>query len=97
MEIKLEQNEHKGRVVVEVGGRPKGAMTFNLVGLSLLIIDHTEVDQTLQGQGIGRAMLDKIVTMARTEGKKILPLCPFAKAEFMRDSMIADVWKKSKK
>ena len=66
-------------------------MTFNITGASMIIIDHTEVDDSLRGKGVGRMLLDRIVVRAREKGWKILPLCPFAKSQFDKDPSIADV------
>lgn len=48
----------------------------------LWIIDHTYVDDKYRGQGIAGKLVATIVDEARTNDKKIIPLCPFAKREF---------------
>ena len=45
----------------------------------VLTIDHTLVDPSLKGQGIGQKLVMKVVELAREENKKIIPVCPFAK------------------
>ena len=55
------------------------------------IIDHTDVDDSLRGEGVGRQLLNALVDWARSTGTKVLPLCPFAKAQFDKDPAIQDV------
>jgi predicted GNAT family acetyltransferase len=54
-------------------------------------IDHTEVDESLRGQGIARKLTLAAVDWARKSGVKLVPICPFAKAVFDRDPSIHDV------
>lgn len=57
----------------------------------LWIIDHTYVDKSYQGQGIATKLVATLVDEARKNGKKIIPLCPFAKKEFDRKPEYSDV------
>ena len=66
-------------------------MTFSKAGERLVIIDHTEVPDAFRGQGVGQALVARGVADARAAGKKILPLCPFAAAQFRRHQEWADV------
>lgn len=59
----------------------------------LLIIDHTYVDASYRGQGIAERLVKAVVDKARSEGYKIIPLCPFAKREFERQDTYKDVLK----
>ena len=38
-----------------------------------------------------KALLGALVDWARTTGTKVVPLCPFAKAQFDKDASIRDV------
>ena len=66
-------------------------MTFSKAGAGLIIIDHTEVPAAFRGQGVGQALVARGVADARAAGKKILPLCPFAAAQFRRHPEWADL------
>lgn len=66
-------------------------MTYSRTSATLIIIDHTDVDPSLKGQGIGRQLLDALVAWARETGTKVMPLCPFANAQFAKDPAIRDV------
>jgi len=68
-------------------------MTYSIASSELIIIDHTMVDISLKGQGVGKKLLLSIVEKARKEDFKILPLCPFAKSLFNKLDDIKDVLK----
>ncbi len=89
-QIKLEDGGSKGRYVFhdDVGA---AEMTFSRVNPRLIIIDHTEVDDSLRGRGVGQALVLRAVEDARANDFRILPLCPFAAAQFRRHPDWADV------
>lgn len=91
MQVQRDESETKGRVFVGDAQDPTAEMTYSRAGDGLIIIDHTHVDDSLRGQGVGRILLDTIVEDARTRGLKILPLCPYAKAQFNKDPSLRDV------
>lgn len=91
LRIEREENERKGRFVLYDQDEFAGEMTYTWAGTSKFIIDHTYVDGKFRGKKYGQMMLAKAIEFAREKGVKILPLCPFAKAQFEIDSTIADV------
>jgi len=91
MEIIHKEFENKGAFMAQSEGKRAGEMTYSKAGEKLIIIDHTEVDSAFGGQGVGKKMVLAAVDFARENQIKILPLCPFAKAAFDKDSSIQDV------
>ena len=79
MEIKHEETESKGSFYVEKGGERVAEMTYSKAGASRIIIDHTEVNKSLRGEGVGESLVEKGVKFARENNLKVVPLCPFAK------------------
>ncbi len=69
-------------------------MTWSNAGSEIMIIDHTFVDSAYRGQGLAEKLVAAGVEVARNEGKKIIPLCPFAKKEFDEKTEYADVLRK---
>ena len=62
-------------------GSKVASMHYVHTGQTMIIIDHTEVDESLQGQGVGRKLLDATAEYARKNRYKILATCPYAKAQ----------------
>jgi predicted GNAT family acetyltransferase len=91
-QITLEETGSKGRYVYRVDGA-EAELTFSKAGEGMIIIDHTGVPDAFRGQGIGLRLVERAVQGARQAGKKILPLCPFAAAQFRRHPEWADVLK----
>jgi predicted GNAT family acetyltransferase len=91
MEILHSDNGKKGAFYVEKGGDRLAEMTYTWAGEGMFIIDHTEVSETLKGQGVGAKLVAEAVNLARKLQVKILPLCPFAKSVFDKTAEYADV------
>jgi predicted GNAT family acetyltransferase len=91
MEIKFEESESKGAFYTDEMGERLAEMTFSKAGNKLLIIDHTEVSETLKGKGTGKQLVAAAVEYARRNGVKIIPLCPFAKSVFDKTPDFKDV------
>ena len=89
--IEREDNGKKGRFVVYEDDEFAGEMTYVWAGQSRFIIDHTGVEASFTGRGLGKQLVMKAVEYARNNGLKILPLCPYAKQVFDRESEIQDV------
>lgn len=84
MNILQRKDGSKGAFYIEQDNQQLGEMTYSMAGPSLMIIDHTEVDDVLKGQNAGLQLLHKAVDFARANQLKIIPLCPFANAMFKR-------------
>jgi uncharacterized protein len=90
-DIALQETQSKGRYVYRDENGPEAELTFSKAGTSLIIIDHTEVPDAYRGRNIGFRLVERAVRDARKAGKKIVPLCPFANAQFRRHAEWADV------
>lgn len=94
-DITLEETGSKGRYVYR-GAGGEAEMTFSRAGDHLVIIDHTEVPDLYRGQGVGQALVTRAVADFRRAGKKVIPLCPFAAAQFRRHPEWADLLQEKK-
>ncbi|HUJ26668.1 MAG TPA: GNAT family N-acetyltransferase [Myxococcales bacterium] len=91
-EILHRQEGRRGAFTIERGGKRLAEQTYTMrQGGKVASIEHTEVDESLRGQGIARKLTVATVEWARGQGLKILPLCPFAKAVIERDESLQDV------
>ena len=68
-----------------------GQMTFSRARDDLIIIDHTEVGDSLQGKGGGSRLFKSMVAWARETGTQVMSACPFTNAMFERDPDSRDV------
>lgn len=92
--IELEDGPGKGRYVIRDADGMEAEITFTKIGDSRIIIDHTGVPDVFRGQGVGARLVARAVEDARKAGKTILPLCPFAAAQFQRHPEWADILEK---
>lgn len=76
-------NDNQGKRIAEV--------VFVPTGDHLSIIEHTDVDESLKGQGVGKQLVARVVEKMRQQNRKIIPLCPFAKHEFDTTPEYADI------
>lgn len=71
-----------------------GQMNLAMTGGRLAVF-HTEVYPEFEGRGFAKLLLEKLVSYARENGLRIIPLCPFVNAQFTRrPSEYEDVWSK---
>lgn len=56
-----------------------------------MVINHTQVFDGYEGQGIARQMVMAAVDFARKEGRKIIPVCSYAKAVLTRTDEYVDI------
>jgi uncharacterized protein len=91
IEIKHVDSAKSGAFYVENSGRRLAEMTYSRTNAAMIIIDHTDVDSSLGGQSVGRQLLDALVRWARITNTKVIALCPFANAQFRKDSSLRDV------
>ena len=92
LSITLDEAGSKGRYVTRPDPNgPEAELTYSRASDALIIIDHTGVPDAYRGQNIGVALVQRAVEDARKGGYKILPLCPFAAAQFRRHSEWANV------
>jgi predicted GNAT family acetyltransferase len=91
MLIQNESNERKGRFFIGPAEASLAELVFNYPNPDKMIIEHTEVHESLKGQGVGYRLVEAAVEWAREKQLKIIPLCPFALAVFKKRNDYADV------
>jgi predicted GNAT family acetyltransferase len=82
---------NKGRYVLTKNGA-EAELTFSVVSPTLIIADHTGVPEAMRGTDAGLTLLRKMIEDARTDGFKIVPLCPFVNAQRRKHPEWADVF-----
>ena len=69
----------------------RAQMVYLNAGDNKLVIEHTDVDESLKGKGIGKKLLGELVSYVRENKIQVIPLCPFAKATFEKTHEWQDV------
>ena len=92
LKVRLEQSGHRGAFFIACDGERLAELTFSAsADGKLVMLDHTEVSESLRGQGVARALVEEAVRWARREGIHLVPVCPFARAVFDREPSFHDV------
>ncbi|MCF2869796.1 N-acetyltransferase [Octadecabacter sp. G9-8] len=78
--ISEEQSGSKGRFVIAT---PEGEaeLTFSILSPRLRIADHTSVPKALEGHGYAYKLMLHLIEDAKSQGYKIVPLCPYVNAQ----------------
>ena len=80
----------KGRYALVENGA-EAELTYSIASPTLIIADHTGVPEAFRGQGTGLRLVERLIADARAEGVRIVPLCPFVKAQARRHPEWSDV------
>jgi len=73
----------RGRYVAQVEGLAC-ELTFVRIRPGIVRADHTGVPDALGGRGLGKALVERLVSDCRALGVKIEPACSFVEALFRR-------------
>ncbi|MEO6831603.1 MAG: GNAT family N-acetyltransferase [Chitinophagaceae bacterium] len=79
MNIQQKTNTDGGHFFYEEGGKELAGMYYSKISDNQISIDHTEVDDSLAGKGVGKILLESTVAFARKNGLSITPICTYAK------------------
>lgn len=89
--IQHEEDEAQGAFFVEADDGERVAELTYAREPGTWVIDHTEVDASLKGKGVARALVDEAARVARQRGVKIRPVCSYARSVFVKAPELADV------
>lgn len=82
-ESTIHLNSHKHRFELKTDGK-LSIIEFMQPNDETLALTHTEVDPSLEGQGIGSKLVEEVLEYAERNNLKIVPLCPFVAAYIKR-------------
>lgn len=72
----VRHNSSQCRYELELEGSICGSATYVDDG-DRQIFTHTEIDDSLEGKGLGSLLLRESLEDARRRGKRVVPQCPF--------------------
>ncbi|MEM8801983.1 MAG: GNAT family N-acetyltransferase [Pseudomonadota bacterium] len=80
--------EDAGAKAVYLGSLPGldgvAELTLSKTSETLVIADGTIVPDSLRGMGVGQQLVERLIADARAAGQRVVPLCPFVRAQAMR-------------
>lgn len=92
LRIEREEAAGQGAFFVTKDGARLGEMAFTRLGEKRVLVEHTEVDDSLRGMGVARKLLDALVAWARATHTQVSATCPYARAQLEKDASLQDVY-----
>jgi predicted GNAT family acetyltransferase len=87
----ITDNQEEGRYEARLAdGRLAGFLTYQRAE-RLISLDHTEVGDEYEGQGIGSALARAALDRARASDLKVRPVCPFVSGWINRHADYQDL------
>jgi hypothetical protein len=81
----------KGAFFIEKDKIQVAEMIYRMDDSDLMVIEHTEVDKGLRGEGIGEKLLNELVEYSRSKNIKVKAECSYAEAMFKKNEELRDV------
>ncbi|MGD9670879.1 MAG: GNAT family N-acetyltransferase [Hyphomicrobiaceae bacterium] len=90
--IEHKDGEGNGRYVGHIAGIDGEAeITYTRKGPNLISADHAYAPASMRGTGAAMALVEYMIADARQKGFKIIPVCPYIRAQYRRHPDWADV------
>ena len=86
----VRNNPGEGRFELSVGDR-LAFLNYRVLTRGELGLIHTEVPEDLSGRGVGSALVEGALLLAREKEWTVLPYCPFVHGWMRRDTRFADL------
>lgn len=87
-----ERDARHGRFTASMAGREGVAeITWTRRGAGVISADHTGAPDSLRGTGIAAALVAHMIERARADGFRIIPLCPYVRAQYAKHPDWSDV------
>lgn len=91
--LSKEDGTRRGRYVARIDGIDAEAeITFTHRGEGVISANHTGVPDSMGGHGVAKALLKLMLEDARKTGFRIIPVCPFVRAQYARHPEWADLF-----
>jgi predicted GNAT family acetyltransferase len=88
--VRVVDNPAKRRYEAYVGDELAGFITYRERS-GVVVLVHTEVDATFEGQGVGSRLASAVLEETRARGRQIDPVCPFITSYIKRHPEHADL------
>jgi predicted GNAT family acetyltransferase len=95
-QVVFKEDSIYGEVQLFSNGKKAGRMDISVTNGTLRVY-HTEVNAEYEGKNFAKLLLNQLVSYARDNKLRIVPLCPYVHAQFKRHpEEYADVWLKKR-
>jgi predicted GNAT family acetyltransferase len=85
-DVTTTHNPDRHRYEAQVDGEPAGFAAYEPADPAeagaepVVVFTHTEVDDRFEGQGVGSALARAALDDVRSQGRRVVPQCPFIRA-----------------
>ena len=79
----IKNNTHRHQFEMETDGK-RSVIVYENVDDETLALVHTEVDPSLEGQGVGSKLVEGVLQYIEQNNLKIVSLCPFVSVYLKR-------------
>ncbi|MHA6645438.1 GNAT family N-acetyltransferase [Mesorhizobium sp. A623] len=87
-----DRDARAGRYVARIDSiEGEAEITFTKRGPELISADHTSAPETMRGTGAAAALVSFMVEDARKNGFRIVPVCPYVRAQYRKHPDWQDV------
>jgi len=83
--LRFEREPGDRRYRAVIGSDEVAFSEVDVIGEKSLLIKHTEVLPEYEGRGIGGKLMTYILSEARSQGRSVIPICPYASAYIKRN------------
>lgn len=92
MHIQHEESDIRGRHFInDDAGNMLAEITYAMQHPDTMVVDHTEVSETLKGKNIGFQLVGAVVEHARLKGRQVVAVCSFASSVIEKTPDFKDV------
>lgn len=86
----MADNPDESRYEITLQGKVVGFTQYHTRS-DLMAFVHTEMDDSVSGQGLGSQLIKSALDDARANGRQVLPFCPFVNSYISRHPEYADL------
>ena len=91
LDVQVVDNPELQRFEARVDGTVAGVFAYRERPGNGLVLLHTEVDDAVEGKGVGSRLAAGALDDVRRRGLTVVPLCPFVSAYLKRHPEYADL------
>jgi predicted GNAT family acetyltransferase len=88
MNVQHDAEHHRFFVTLPEG---HGELVYRVVAPHVLDLQHTGVDVALRGHGVAEALAQAALDVARSQGDRVIPSCPFVRSWIARHPAYQDL------